>query len=433
MLVSRQILAELEHRLAVPSRGFRTVTVTVDLDPLDLVRSGAGTFGQAAFFASPEGRVLGGVGAAWRATAHGGARFADLDRAIGGLDRGIPVLVGFGFEDEPGTGADWEGFAPAAALVPAITVIREGGVSRLVLAVPPGSDGGTLITHLSTLERPQGAAGTIGGEPEVTAVPPPADYVAAADAAVAAIGSGAFDKVVLARTVVVRSAAPIDGFRIAAALRDAHPDSWVFAWQEGDGVFAGASPELLVARRDEHVHLAPLAGSAPRGADPERDRRLGEQLLASGKDRHEHDLVVADAMERLRPLVEGLHRSPTPYLHRTPAVQHLATAIAGTSRARLLALAGALHPTAAVGGLPREAALRFRSGAESFDRGWYTGGIGWADPGGDGELALGLRCALIRGDRAIAFAGGGIVSASDPAAELEETRLKLRPMLELLV
>ena len=98
----------------------------------------------------------------------------------------------------------------------------------------------------------------------------------------------------------------------------------------------------------------------------------------------------------------------------------------------MLDLVGALHPTPAVGGTPRYPALALIENAEPFDRGWYTGGVGWVDGTGDGEFAIGLRCGLLEGANAHVFAGAGIVAESDPDAELLETRLKFRPMLELL-
>jgi len=432
MLLPRSVLADLELRLGLPTPGLRVVDLEVDLDPLDLVRSGASSFGFAGFFASPEGRVVGGVGAARRFSALGPDRLLAVDAPTRGLAPGVPLLVGFAFSEDGPSGPDWEGFAAASVVVPEVTVIREGGGSHLIMAIPPGSDGRSVLTLLSTLERPgpPGDAGDVEGA--VAARPAPSDYVGLIDEAIGAIRAGSLSKVVLARSVLVRRSLPIDAFALVARLRDAHPSSWVFGWQEGDGVFVGASPELLVARRGDHVHLSPLAGSAPRSGDPERDRRLGDALLASRKDRFEHEVVITDVLERLAPLVAGLHRSPTPQLHRFPSVQHLATPISGITSARILELAAALHPTAAVGGTPRSEALRFIEKAEGIDRGWYAGGIGWVDGSGDGEIAIGLRCALLRGHSAVAYAGNGIVADSIPAAELEETRLKLRPMLDLL-
>ncbi len=98
----------------------------------------------------------------------------------------------------------------------------------------------------------------------------------------------------------------------------------------------------------------------------------------------------------------------------------------------VLELAGELHPTPAVGGTPRGDALAFIEKIETYDRGWYTGGVGWCDPTGDGEVAVALRCALVRAGAAHLYAGAGIVADSDPEAELVETRLKLRPLLDLL-
>jgi isochorismate synthase len=431
MLVPRPVLADLALRLGAPSRGLRVVEVAVDLDPLDLVRSGAAAFGFAAFFASPEGREIGAIGAARRFAASGPQRLVEVDRSIPEFDPSVPVLVGFAFSDDDPPARVWAGFSAATAIVPEVVVVRAGGRGRLVVAVPPGSDGGAVLDLLSGLERPGAILGAADSDEGVEA-PPAADYVGEVDQAVSAIRSGVVSKVVLARSVVVRCSLPIDAFGVVARLRDAHPSSWVFGWQEGEATLVGASPELLVARSGDHVHLSPLAGSAPRSLDPEQDRRIGESLLASAKDRAEHEMVVVDALDRLAPLVAGLHRSPTPQLDRFPTVQHLATPITGTSAARLLELAGALHPTAAVGGFPRDAAVRLIAELEQIERGWYAGGIGWTDATGDGEIAVTLRCALVRGEVAVAYAGCGIVADSLPAAELEETRLKLRPMLEAL-
>jgi isochorismate synthase len=313
-----------------------------------------------------------------------------------------------------------------------VAVIRRGGVTRLVVAVPPGSDGRRILDLLAGLERPGAVAPGGDVEDAVEARPAPADYLGWVDQAVAAIHAGELDKVVLARSVVVDLLVPIDPFGVVARLRDAHHGSWVFGWQAGDAAFVGASPELLVARTGEQMESSPLAGSVRRGDGPEADRRLGEALLASAKDRAEHEMVVVDAMERLAPLVQGLHRSPTPQLQRFATVQHLATPIAGTTAARTLELAARLHPTAAVGGVPRGTALAAIARLEELERGWYCGGLGWVDPAGDGELAIALRCALLRGESAVAYAGCGIVAGSVPSEELDETRLKLRPILEAL-
>ena len=250
-------------------------------------------------------------------------------------------------------------------------------------------------------------------------------------AVAAAAGRGGPAKVVLARSLQVALERPPEPFDLVALLRERFPAAYAYGWQAGPAALVGASPELLVSRRGERFACRPLAGSAARGSDPEADRRLGEALLASAKDRAEHAFVVEAIIAALRPLAASLEVPAGPVLDRLPGVQHLATPLAGTTGARLLALVAALHPTPAVGGVPRDPALAAIAGAEGFDRGWYAGGVGWADAGGDGEVALALRGALLRHDQATLYAGAGIVAGSDPAAEAAETGLKLGAMLGL--
>jgi len=146
----------------------------------------------------------------------------------------------------------------------------------------------------------------------------------------------------------------------------------------------------------------------------------------------EHAIVVDEIGRRLAPLTDLIDVPPVPVVERYATVQHLATPIVGRTSSTVLELAEALHPTPAVGGHPESEAIAFQSKLERIDRGWYTGGVGWADAAGDGEIAVALRCALIRGEGAVLYVGNGIVAGSDPDAEVEETRLKLRPLLNLL-
>lgn len=432
MLISRPTLLAVDQALRAAEGPLRVASVEVDVDPLDLVRAGGEAFGWAGFYSSPDGRSIGGLGAAVTSLAGGPDRLRTLDAAIRDLPPGAHVLTGFAFDEGGPSGVEWEGFPAGAAVLPEVTVVRSGGRSRLVLAVRPGSDGRLLLGLLSALRVPDRPVETREVDHTVESRPLAGDWRDLVAEAVASIGAGAFEKVVLARTVSVRTSGSLAAFDLVARLRDAYPECRVYGWQAGETTFIGASPELLVAREGERFRLNPLAGSAARGGDGEEDRRLGDALLASDKDRHEHAVVVKDAIERLRPLAASIDHPEEPILQRYATVQHLATPISGRTEHRLLDLAGALHPTAAVGGAPRADALAFIAKQEGVDRGWYSGGIGWAGPSGDGELAVALRCALIRGDHATVYAGNGIVEGSDPEQELAETRLKLRPMLDLL-
>jgi len=129
-----------------------------------------------------------------------------------------------------------------------------------------------------------------------------------------------------------------------------------------------------------------------------------------------------------------MHVAPRPELIRLPNVQHLGTWVHGTLAAErsALALVAAVHPTAAVGGTPTDAAVEVIRELESMDRERYAGPVGWVDADGNGEWGIALRCAQLDGKRARLFAGGGIVAGSDPAAELAETESKFRPMRNAL-
>jgi menaquinone-specific isochorismate synthase len=202
------------------------------------------------------------------------------------------------------------------------------------------------------------------------------------------------------------------------------------------GQFVAASPEVLVARSGTSVVSHPLAGTIPRSGDPHADQALADALLASPKDRAEHDWVVRDVVEALQAWCTSLQVPETPSIVALRNVSHLGTLVSGTLTAdapSALGLAALLHPTAAVGGTPRNAALAWLAAHERLDRGPYAAPVGWVDARGDGEWAVGIRSAVVSGARARLFAGVGVVDGSDPAAELAETQFKLQALLAAVV
>ncbi|OKH68000.1 isochorismate synthase, partial [Mycobacterium sp. SWH-M3] len=248
------------------------------------------------------------------------------------------------------------------------------------------------------------------------------------------------DKVVLARALRLVADAPWDTRAVLRRLADADRAATVYLADlsaSGDlrvgTVLVGASPELLVARHGDMVICQPFAGSAPRSADPEVDRANAMALAASGKNRHEHELVVDVMREALDPMCAELQIAVEPELHGTDALWHLSTPIRGRLRDKhttAIDLALALHPTPAVGGVPAAAAATVIRELEG-DRGFYAGAVGWCDAAGDGRWVVSIRCAQLSADRctALAHAGGGIVAESDPDDELDETTTKFRTIL----
>jgi len=249
--------------------------------------------------------------------------------------------------------------------------------------------------------------------------------------AIVAIEHGELEKVVLAREVVVEADQAFDVRDILARLVHQQPGCFVYA---SDGL-VGASPELLVRRTGNVVESRPVAGTAVAEGDESLRR-----LAASVKDTHEHRFVVDGILDALAPVCTTLHAGD-PEVAVFGPIAHLATPVRGELRGELagpdlpdaLDLARRLHPTPAVGGTPRQAALDAIRELEGFDRGRYAGPVGWVDARGDGEWAIALRGAELDGTRARLVAGAGIVAGSDPAAEWAETQAKLEPMLRALV
>ncbi|MGD6750480.1 isochorismate synthase [Streptomyces sp. BH105] len=268
----------------------------------------------------------------------------------------------------------------------------------------------------------------------VREVPEPEVYGAAVAAAVERMKAGEFDKVVLARTLelAAREAPDLPAMLRRLARRD--PAGYTFAVPSAPGrTLIGASPELLVSRTGSTLTANPLAGSAPRSADLAEDVRRAAALLESAKDLHEHAVVVDAVRAALAPFCATIDVPARPTLVRTAAMWHLSTTVTGEladpGRTTALDLASALHPTPAVCGTPTGLARQVIAESEPFDRGAYTGMVGWQNADGDGEWVVTIRCAEAEGNLLRLFAGAGVVAESSPEAETAETGAKFRTFL----
>ncbi|RMH81613.1 MAG: isochorismate synthase, partial [Actinomyces sp.] len=449
-----RLLAAVEAAHPVPGGGTRSVWLRPD-----------------------EGTAVAALGVADRVEPAGPARFTAASaarvalaarvRRIGPSDAPAPLLVGgfaFGVGDDPRP-PRWAGFPDARLVLPALTVVVRGDGVWLVAAAR-GADATAaertadawldaaedhLARHTPSIpgetETPAGSASDPADAAltATTAAPHHADpdadraaYTEAVATAVAAIGAGVFDKVVLARrrTRAVR----VDPARLVTELARRNPGCAVFAFRHDDAVFCGATPEELVVLDGRRLRTVALAGTAPRHADPDLDAAEGRALLVSEKNRAEHAFVVDAVTRRLAELGLVDPTPAEPELVRLARVQHLRTPITarverrrgGVSDMDVLRVAGVLHPTPAVGGTPDAAALEFITRHEDFDRGWYAAPVGWCDLDGNGELRVALRSALLDDEGVHVFAGAGIVAASDPDAEFAETELKMAAMLDVI-
>lgn len=244
--------------------------------------------------------------------------------------------------------------------------------------------------------------------------------------AVENISAGVFDKVVLARGV--RLTGDIDVHRTLHRLADRYSDCWTFSVHG----LIGATPELLVRRTGEQVMSRVLAGTVARRDDDRESGVLADAMVASNKAREEHAYAVTSVAQALGTHCTDLMVPAEPRVLRLANVQHLATDIHAmlVDETSVIAIAAALHPTAAVCGTPTERALQYILGSEKLRRGRYAGPVGWFDAHGDGEFGIALRCGqLADNHEAIElFAGCGIVAESDPESEFAESESKLAAM-----
>lgn len=383
-----------------------------------------------------------GVGEALRLTFRGPDRFAEASRAWREIvarsevvdpvkipGSGLLAFGAFAFSDESD--------AESALVVPRLLINRHRGMA--------------WVTEIEVLDEGSSARDAADrGEPD--GLPAPSGfghwsgiefdsgssvdaYLAGVDEATRRIADGAVEKVVLSRQIAGRISADADLRVPLARLSERYLDCWTFAV---DGLI-GASPETLVRSTGGAVSARVLAGTRGRHTEDERrDRAARDELLRSAKEQHEHDFAVQSVVTALAPHVREMRTSEEPFALQLPNVWHLATdlgAVLGDD-ATALELVEALHPTAAIAGTPTKDAVAAIAELEPFDRGRYSGAVGWIDAAGDGEWVIALRCAQLGsvgedGTRAItATAGGGIVAGSDPQHELGETVSKFRPITE---
>ncbi len=331
-LLTANEISELNRQLDSQS-GCRVASIDIDFDPFDFARTGATLVDRAVAYSMPNGDQLVGLGTAWRTSASGPGRFNEIQEALASVGKpDLKAFVGFSFLTDGATSDIWDGYDAAEVFLPRITIEQFGGSSTLTVIVPATDSTDPTMTLLGSLRHPEWRSVVDLGDHSIESHPSATEWADCVSEAVEAIGRGDFEKVVLSRSVVVRSSEPVAILRVFRALATAYPQCYSFAWKSGDAVFMGASPELLADVRGNQLHSNPLAGSAPRGEDEAEDRILGRQLMDSSKDREEHALVVDDLVLRLSPLTVSLDVPITPSLKKMATVQHLSPEIGGELR-----------------------------------------------------------------------------------------------------
>jgi menaquinone-specific isochorismate synthase len=363
---------------------------------------------------------------------------------------GLHFLGGFSFFDSE-TDGDWANFGTARFIIPKWIIVRDGNLSLLTIAhtVKPGTNPkqvldeivsslNTIIEKLAVYRNPS-FSDQQSKEALAYQVLDQAnerlhwnDIVAKATSE---IKHGTYNKIVLARTRNIIADRTIVETRLLHHLRREYPNCYSFLLQFANTAsFVGSTPERLISIQSGFLNTDGLAGSIPRGQSATDDTILEKRLLMSDKDQEEHRFVVESIVARLKEFTTDIHRASEAGIRKFTNVQHLYTPISARlpMGTKPLAIVETLHPTPAVGGVPRDAALDGILELEGFRRGWYAGPIGWMNTNGRAEFSVAIRSGLIKGDRATFYAGCGIVEGSDPASEWNETEIKFIPMMTAL-
>ena len=369
-------------------------------------------------------------------------RFSDI--TLGRILEGTPeapaqarsrILLAFSFFEQSGELQPQGSMPSVQAVLPRWQLSRHGrhGWLRLHGIAQEASDVRSLVESLWLMAEklqswrswPGQTSGNLSGR--ITPGDWERRYTSALQRGLELVNGGELHKLVLAVRHSVSLTSPLDPLLLLKRLRHQQAGSCRFLWQRNrQDSFFGASPERLLSLRNGQLRCDALAGTAGRNDH-------ATSLLNSDKDRREHELVVQAITEHLS--AQGLkpRRPRSPQLARHGQLIHLHTPITTAAPGQSpLALAGVLHPTPAVAGLPRREAMSWLRSLEPFDRDGYAAPIGWIDSAGDAELRVAIRCGHARGSQLDLTAGAGLVRGSVAERELQEVGLKLTVLADQL-
>jgi len=404
---------------------------------------------QAALWEPCQGPALAAIGATAQISASGTRRFRELFDGASALWAGLEtvnlsddpapaprLLGGLAFQVGKSREAPWTSFGDGAFVLPRLLYVRSAEHAHLcvALAASVGSNEREALLEevhaaLTALYSAPRSYHLRGRSPNTriasTHERSAEDWAERVAAIRHGIAAGRLEKVVLARRVLLTLDPAPDPLEVLERLRDEAPHATRFAFRRGSCTFLGATPERLLSKSGVLVETEALAGSQRAGG-----AGSGAELLGSRKDLAEHAIVVREVLRTLTPLCSELVCPGEPVVRELRHVQHLWTPIRARLRdpVHVLELVEKLHPTPAVGGVPRADALSWIAEHEPDERGWYAGPIGWFDAAGDGEFAVALRSGVLEGARADLYVGAGIVDESNASSEYSETALKLRTL-----
>lgn len=345
---------------------------------------------------------------------------------------------GFRYDTRAARDPIWQNYPDALLLLPRFLFTRSEGVGWLTVntMVDAGTDTETRAESLmEELQAIKTGLPEREGQPEINylAGDTREEWSGRVRSALKVIDGGLLTKVVLSRRKELRASGPFSPESALKQLSKSYPECSIFAYENKGDCFIGASPESIAFVQGSTLNVACLAGSAARGSNPADDNLQQARLLENQKERREHRAAANLVADTLKDVCRELHRDNEPRIMKLKNIQHIFTSFRGSLRPgiSILDVVKRLHPTPAVAGVPTDRALEYIREIEG-DRGWYAAPVGWVDANGGGEFVIGIRSALLRGDRAYLNAGCGIVAGSDPESEYREAEMKFQPLLTAL-
>ncbi len=380
------------------------------------------------------------------------------------------AFLAFAFDENDPMSGNWQDFPNMILTIPDIMIKQSGSTQTLTANIKVEKN--TNIRPLKIIEdllnqlvTAHSLAGNDASQQQFS-TPLPAEqqlcskksWCTLAENAIKEIHSGKFNKLVTSRRYSLQSTAPVSTHRLLSNLVNYYPGCSIFSYRnttsDAENTVIAASPERLVTLQNHTLQSDALGGTISRNTamqdssaapfflkhllyQTESERSESQKLLK------EHNYISRTIYQNLDPLCHSLTMPLSPNLMKLHHLYHLETPIKGKLMAcyDLFDVIKALHPTPAIAGLPSQAARQWLLDNENYHRGWYTGAFGWLDSRGNGDLAVMLRCTLIRrktddSTQAVTqldlFAGAGLVAESTPDAEWQETELKMKTILEML-
>ncbi|MFH1700513.1 MAG: isochorismate synthase [Candidatus Zixiibacteriota bacterium] len=337
------------------------------------------------------------------------------------------------FSDSANSDDIWDGFPEEMCFVPEIMIRRQDNkyLMHYCLAVDSRTDSAELnkferIFKDLSMRQKSSHSDYIPNLERIWYLPEKNAWNTIISKCINAIDAGDLKKIVITRRIDYRTTSPINPFDLLDSLDGSHKNNYAMLYQNDKGKsFISVSPERLYRRQNKNISVDALSSTVKRGETEEDDGKLEALLFNDAKLQREHKAVIDGVEKSLSLVCAGQVKKHSPMVLKLSGIQHLLARITGHLKDDVgdRKIIDTLHPTPAVGGTPRQAAVDMISQLEPFDRGWYAGPIGYWGKN-ESEIMVGIRSMVIDEKGMHAFVGSGIVKGSHSDDEWQETESK---------